>query len=288
MSVPAPLLRYLGSKWRLAPFVIRHFPPTSAYDCYVEPFGGSAAVLLQKSRSYAEVYNDLDADVVNLFTVLRNKEHRARLMEATRLTPFARDEFNAAYVRCDDPVERARTMLVRAHMSFGAQGATYGDSGFRTDTRRAYSTAQHQWMRIPTLIEAVADRLAGVLIENRDAMSVMRQHDHLRTLHYVDPPYIHDTRIRCGQQRYYSHEMNLQQHAELLRGLDKLSGYVLLSGYDHELYHETLQHWHCVKTRSRISAGRGTGIRTECLWLNPRAAEWAGQMELDFQEAAHG
>ena len=52
-----PVVRYYGGKAALAPWIIAHMPP---HDVYVEPFGGGAAVLLQKSRSATEVYNDLD------------------------------------------------------------------------------------------------------------------------------------------------------------------------------------------------------------------------------------
>ena len=64
--------------------------------CYVEPFGGAAGVLLQKPRSYAEVYNDLDGEVVNLFRVLRDAEMNQRLQDACMLTPYSRDEICAA------------------------------------------------------------------------------------------------------------------------------------------------------------------------------------------------
>lgn len=63
-----PALRYFGSKSKLAPWIISHFP---RHMSYCEPFGGGANVLLQKPRVPVETYNDLDGRVVNFFRVLR-------------------------------------------------------------------------------------------------------------------------------------------------------------------------------------------------------------------------
>lgn len=284
VTLKAPALRYHGAKFRLAPWIMSFFP---AHTCYVEPFGGAAGVLLQKPRAYAEVYNDLDGGIVNFFRVLREPEQRQRLIEACVLTPYARDEFEQAWEPTEDSVERARRLCIRAQMGFGSAGASNGPTGFRVDTKREYGTAQALWQLYPAAIAAAGERMTGVLIENRDALEVMAQHDAPTTLHFVDPPYMEQTRVKGS--RTYAHEMSDDQHAQLLRGLRELSGLVVLSGYQSDLYVELLDGWERHSTSARISAGRGTAMREECVWLNPACAAAlrveAAQREL-FGDAA--
>lgn len=267
MNVKSPALRYHGAKFRLAKWVMQFFPP---HSCYVEPYGGAAGVLLQKPRSEVEVYNDLDGDVVNFFMVLRDPLSRRELIQACIQTPYARDEFDLAWEPTNDRVERARRLAVRAQMGFGSAGATKGKTGFRIDTRRKYGTCQQLWSEYPEAIRAAGERFAGVMIENRTALEVMAQHDATETLFFVDPPYMHETRVLgSGKAGYYRHEMTDAEHDELLTHLRGLSGAVVLSGYATDLYADRLSDWTHFETTSRISAGRGTAIRVENAWLNP-------------------
>lgn len=270
-----PVMRYHGAKFRLAPWIIQFFPP---HTTYVEPFGGAAGVLLQKERCYAEVYNDLDGDTVNLFRVLQDDKLALALTSKLLVTPFSRDEFDLAYSDCEDPVERARRTLIRSSMGFGSAGATKGGTGFRIDTRRSYGTAAHLWAKYPDTVAMFTSRLQGVLIENRPAIEVMLQHDGADTLHFVDPPYVAST--RTGGNRYYRHEMTDIDHEKLLATLCNLDGFVVLSGYETDMYNDILKDWKIHRTSARISAHPGTTNRTECAWINPKCNEIAPQQKL--------
>lgn len=266
-----PLIRYHGGKFRLAHWIISQMPN---HICYTEAFGGAAGVLLQKPRAYAEVYNDLDGDIVNLFRVLRDANLRNELIEQLVLTPYAREEFIEAWNVATTDVEKARRTIIRAQMGFGSAGATKGITGFRIDTKRQYGTAQSLWVDYPEHLGFIGQRLSGVLIENRPAIQILKDHDAPTTLHYVDPPYVHDTRYSGAKTgRVYRHEMSDADHLDLLNTLLELEGMVMLSGYPSELYSDVLKNWKCVETSARISAGRGTDIRVECLWVNPAAQQ---------------
>ena len=265
-SVTRPALRYHGAKFRLARWTMRFFP---AHTHYTEAFGGAAGVLLQKPRSYSEVYNDLDGDIVNFFRVMRDPSTRGALIDACALTPYARAEFDLAWEPTEDPVERARRTAVRASMGFGSASATKGSSGFRIDTRRKYGTASHVWGRYPEGLAQVGERFEGVIIENRPATTVLIQHDAPDTLHFVDPPYLPSTRDRHAAARYYRHEMSQLDHAELLGVIKRLDGMVVLCGYPSDLYDIELQGWERHETSARASGRLGTVMRTEVVWLNP-------------------
>ena len=256
-----PLVRYHGGKWKLAPWIISYLP---RHRVYVEPFGGGASVLLRKPRSYAEVYNDLDGDIVNLFRMAR--DHGAELVRACELTPFARDEFAHAYDSSADPLEQARRTLIRAFMGFGSAGASGQSTGFRANSNRSHTTPAHDWMNYPEALRAAVQRLRGVVIENRDAIDVMRAHDSEQTVHYVDPPYVHSTRALRTRAPAYRHEMTDAEHERLADGLHGLAGRVVLSGYRCELYDRLFAGWRRV---DRAALADGARDRVESLWLSP-------------------
>lgn len=257
--VSRPVLRWHGGKWILAPWIISHFP---AHRVYVEPFGGAASVLLRKPRSYAEIYNDLDSEVVNLFGVLRSDD-APRLVELLRLTPFANEEFQGAYEPSDCAIEQARRTVVKAFQGFGSN-AVQRKSGFRSNSNRSGTTPARDWVNYPEALLATVERLRGVVVLNRDAKEVMVAHDGPDTLHYVDPPYMAGTRDKGAD---YRHELSDRDHEELLTFLTTLNGRVVLSGYPDPLYDEILHGWRRVH---RSALADGARKRTEVLWMNWR------------------
>ena len=261
MKPERPILRYHGGKWRLAPWIIAHLPP---HRVYVEPFGGGGSVLLRKPRSYAEIYNDLDGEVVNVFRVARDRgEHLQRALE---LTPFAREEFALSYTPTDDPVEQARRTMVRSFMGFGSNSHNRA-TGFRANSNRSGTTPAHDWRNYPAAFASVIDRLRGVVIEHRDAVEVMRAHDGTETVHYVDPPYVASTRDRGHD---YRHELTDADHVALAEQLHRMQGAVVLSGYASALYDDLYADWQRVERHAKADGARP---RIEVLFLSPGARQ---------------
>lgn len=250
-----PIIRYFGGKWVLAPWIIKHFPK---HRIYCEPFGGAGSVLLRKPRSWHEVYNDVDDELVNLFRVARDSgEELARKLE---LTPFSRIEFNESYQPSDDSIEQARLTVVRAFQGFGSS-AHSNITGFRAFVRSTGTSVGKDWSNYPYALRLIIDRLRGVVIENRAALDVMKAQDSEDTLHYVDPPYVPSTR----RANIYRHEMTDRDHEELAEFLHGLKGSVALSGYDSTIYSDLYGDWRCFQKKSHAD---GAKQRTECLWLN--------------------
>lgn len=255
-----PVLKYPGSKWRLADWIISLMPP---HKSYLEPFFGSGAVFFKKEPSRIETINDLDGEIVNLFRVIRDKPEE--LARAIALTPYSREEYERAWsLRQEggrDDVETARLTLVRYWQTHGSSQVYKG--GWKNDRAgREYAYDVRYWNQLPGWIMDAVARLKTAQIEQLPALDVIRRFRHPDVLIYADPPYVLSTR----KGRQYNVDMtDDKEHVKLLDALKVHPGPVILSGYESELYDQHLQGW--IKLQRKALA-EGGAARTETVWMN--------------------
>jgi len=239
-------------------------------DChhYCEPFGGSAAVLLNRQPSPIETYNDIDGEVVNFFRVLRNQS--AKLVRAIALTPFSREEFYLSLSQNGkklSDMERARRFFVRARQvrTGLAQTASLGRwANCKNTSRAGMSGVVSRWLGSVEMLPEIAERLLRVQIENRPALEMIELYDGKGTLFYCDPPYPHEAR---GDSKAYGFEMNDSEHHDLAVVLHKVKGRVAVSGYHCDLMDTLYADWRCTEAPSK-KCHSSKGTRSEALWMN--------------------
>lgn len=239
---------------------------------YCEPFGGSAAVLLNREPSPVETYNDLHSEVVNFFRVLRSQKED--LIEAIGLTPFSREEFEIACEPSEglSDLERARRfyILARQVRTGLAQKASGGRWAHCLLTSRAeMAGAVSRWLGSIEDLPAIAQRLLRVQIEHAPAIEVIQRYDSEETLFYCDPPYPHDSR---GDKSAYLHEMTDKEHRSLAEVLRSVRGKVALSGYHCDILDELYGDWNCIEAPIKMCHSKKTP-RQEVLWVNYELGE---------------
>lgn len=177
---------YPGGKTQMADWIIDHFPD---HQCYVEVFGGSAAVLANKEPSNSEVLNDRDGDIVQFFEVLRDRaDELVAWLEDTPHSRELHERYGEAFYdgsRPDDPVERAGRFWYLRETSFGGKYRTlsgYNGSRKRNVARRTRNKRDR--------LQAFSERFDHVQIENLDFAELMERYDSPETLFYCDPPYV--------------------------------------------------------------------------------------------------
>lgn len=263
MKPPFP---YFGSKTSIAGQIVALMP---AHRVYLEPYTGSAAVFLAKPPCEHEYLNDANAAVVAFFRTLRDQ--RAELVEACRLTPYARDEYLAADLEEQglEPLELARRWWIRSSASFSGI-VNAGQVNFSAGSPATQASRARTVRRRLERIHQVADRLSGAVIDNRDALEAIALFgNRTDAVIYVDPPYFDET--RAGPGGYLVDAPDEAHHRALAAALHASPAAVILSGYDSPLYLELFADWHRIDLVVDSAAGGTTGTdraRTETLWLN--------------------
>jgi DNA adenine methylase len=278
-----PPTSYHGGKARLAPWIAGLLPP---HRTYLEPFFGSAAVLFAKRPSPTEILNDLDGQVVNFYWVLR--EQPGELAWALRLTPYARGEYEQVATTYDDPdldeLERARRWFLRVYQSISHLAGRGRPSGWAAAFDTNGADHAHKFAALADRLQACADRLRRVYLEQRPAVEVIAKYAKpaAAALVYCDPPYLAAVRSprtkRPGLD--YAVEFSTEaEHRQLAQVLHATPAAVLISGYPSRLYEELYAGWYRVeqtvlRPTSNTSGGRNSAA-VEVIWSDQPLARQA-------------
>jgi DNA adenine methylase len=266
---------YYGGKFSHLDFLLPLLPTTLSHFC--EPFGGSAAILINRLPAPVETYNDLDSEVTNFFTCLR--DHGDQLIRLIGLTPFSREELVKACrpERSLSEVERARRFFIRARQTRTGLAQTSSEGRWAhcvLTSRAGMAGAVSRWLGSVEGLPEIVQRLQRVQIENAPAIEVIRRYDSKTTLFYCDPPYPHEAR---GDSKAYGYEMTDREHEELAEMLKGVKGLAAVSGYRCPLMDRLYCNWIRVDANTRL-CNSSKGERKESVWANydPRSYSQEG------------
>lgn len=195
-------------------------------ECYCEPFGGSAALLLARPKARFEVYNDRYSGITAFWRCIEDDELSVQLRERLETTLYSKEywEFcNTTWHNVGDIVERAARWFYMTKYSFSQLGRNWG-RGLLPATSSA-----GKLLNVLPDFPALHDRLKGVQIENTSWEDIFDAYDQKGMVFYVDPPYT-DT-----PGSTYKHVMSLADHSRLLERIFECQGVVALSGHSHPM-----------------------------------------------------
>ena len=164
-----------------------------SFKTYIEPFGGSGAVLFAKEPSKVEVYNDLYSDLVTFYRVLRNPKTYKALVMFLENSPYSRELFRESKEALANEglsaVERAGHFFILIRQSF---------SGLRTNWSTAGKIGKPKSTPYRYAIDRLPEvhaHLRNVHIEHKDAIECIKHYASEQSLVYCDPPYVLTTRV---------------------------------------------------------------------------------------------
>lgn len=209
-------MKYPGAKTSLIPDIVEVFRK-SGMRKLIDVFGGSGTVLLNV-KAPVKIYNDLDSDMANVFSVLKRKPNYiySRLSEAVR-----NGEFDSGRRRRDPPrnpsrpgndEERAYATLSGFMKSFGGMGNTYNT---REKSTRRYA------INILQKYNVISSEVATWTIESMDFRDLVSRYDGPGSFFYLDPPYF--------EKNWYNHNFRVKDYEDLAGIMAGIKGTYLMN-----------------------------------------------------------
>ena len=210
---------WVGGKMYTAKFIAETMPVKKRY---IECFGGSGVVLLNRQRSKVEVFNDRNSGISDFYITLI--EDHQWLIDYLNSLVYSK----AMFYRYKDKWKELGTRRMRAVMwyyiircSWGGKGQYFGVEVHRNQSRVLWNNLK--------LFPEIQSRMKMVVVENADYYELFKEYNDKDSVFYCDPPY-----INC-EDSGYGYDID---HALFLKRVFDCRGYISVSNYDSELYNK--------------------------------------------------
>jgi len=226
-------IKFFGGKNMMFNEIVKYFPKSGEYDCYVESFGGSFGVGLKIDPiPPIQMYNDLDQNVYSLYKVLSDPIMFEAFKDKCDLV-FYSEDIRAEFIQSLKNDEL--TLEDRAFKFFYINRTSHnGVGGFSKNTyvRRNMSKSISDFLSAIDRLPELHDRLSRVIVTNMDGIELIRKYNTPNVFHYADPPYHQSQRTSTR----YKVDMDNDGHIRFLDAVIESKAKILISGYDCELY----------------------------------------------------
>jgi len=250
-------ITYWGGKQTLVPELLPLIP---THNLYCEPFAGGAALFWSKPASNVEVVNDINGEIGNFYTQIR--DGFVELNHHVQNSLHSREAYGDALHVYSRPsmfsaVKRAWAFWVLTNQGWcgkiGSWG--YGIAENRSECKNLFKKSQFD--------AVLSERLQKVQIECNDALKVISSRDRDDSFFYVDPPYFNSN---MGHYAGYTEG----DYKNLLDLLSQLKGKFLMSSYPSDILqtYVTKNGWRMKSFDMALSASKGNKRKTEVLVAN--------------------
>lgn len=240
-------ISWVGNKSSILKILYALFPLD--YERYIEPFGGSGAVLLGKDKpDKFEVFNDFNGNLVNLYRCMRDRPMAfikelgflnlnsredfnlmKRFLRKDEMISFEADEERISHILMPDITEDERRLLLKEMQT---DHDLKRAAAYLKLIRYSYCSGGKSFAGVPfsiqTLFSTVEDfalRMQYVVIENQDFETLISHYDRENAFIYCDPPYY-------SSEYVYDLAFKRDDHMRLAQALKNAKGKFLLSYND--------------------------------------------------------
>ena len=261
---------YVGGKNRtkIQDWIISNFPP---HDVYVEVFGGSGGILLNKPPAGLSIYNDINSFLTHLFKIMASDKWEV-IADKLENSLYSREIWNECARKCaendfESEEDFGFSFLYVRLAGFGGKGGTFGYYKLPENIKNTFNKLK---------FEIIHGRLRDTIVENLSFDDLIPRYDSKKCLFYCDPPYLNvASKSSMKDNDYYVKYMLENDHKKMIEILCKIKGMAIISGYENETYKKLEdQGWtkKSLSIKCTLSSSPGPArITTENIWISPNS-----------------